>query len=342
MRAKLAFPGSLALIFSAAVLALSGPQNLTPSRTFEFTYDVRITSLPPGAHTMRVWIPLASSDEHQTVVVRKISGPVPTRITQETEFGNRMVYAEIHHPQSAPAEFKIVYKVTRQEYSKGNYASLMRYNDDPAEVPVTVARFLQPDRLVPEDGLIRQIAMSDTRGRQGEIEKAYALYDYVFHHMRYDKSGTGWGHGDALWACDSHHGNCTDFHSLFMALARSSGIPARFVIGFQIPADSHQGQIPGYHCWAEFYVPGPDWVPADISEAWLDQSKHDFFFGSLDANRVRFSMGRDLTLSPRQDGPPVNYFVYPYAEVDGKPFSSIKNQFSFRDLQPTRMAANVR
>ncbi len=341
MKTKLALPASLALILSATLFALAGPQSVSPSRTFEFTYDVQLTNLPPNARTVRVWIPLASSDEHQTVAALKISGSVPTRITREAEFGDRMVYAEIHHPRSATADFKIVYKVTRREYSKGNYASLMRYNGDPSQAPVTLARYLQPDRRVPTDGLIRQIAMSNTRGKQGEIEKAYALYNYVFHNMRYDKSGTGWGHGDALWACNSHHGNCTDFHSLFMGLARSSGIPARFVIGFQIPADSHQGPIPGYHCWTEFYAPGPGWVPVDISEAWLDQAKHDFFFGSLDADRVRFSMGRDLTLSPKQDGKPVNYFVYPYAEVDGKPYKSVKDQFSFRDLQATRMAANV-
>lgn len=341
MKTKQMFPASLALILGGALFALAGPQNVSPSRTFEFTYDAQITNLSPGVRTVRMWIPLASTDEHQTVIVRKISGTGATRITREAEFGDRMVYAEIHHPHSATAEIKIVYKVTRREYSKGNYESLMRYNQDPQPVPVTLVRFLQPDRLVPTSGLIRQIAASNTNGKQGEIEKAYALYDYVFHHMRYDKSGTGWGHGDALWACDSHHGNCTDFHSLFMALARSSGIPARFAIGFQIPTGSHQGQIPGYHCWAEFYVEGLGWVPTDISEAWLDPSMHNFFFGSLDANRVRFSVGRDLTLSPKQDGPPVNYFVYPYVEIDGKPYNSIKSQFSFHDLSSTRMVANV-
>ena len=58
----------------------------------------------------------------------------------------------------------------------------------------------------------------------------------------------------------------------------------------------------------------------DISEAWKAPAKHDYFFGNLDANRIRFSTGRDLTLEPKQQGPPLNYFVYPYVEVDGKPF----------------------
>ncbi|MGH9355370.1 MAG: hypothetical protein ACRD10_04505, partial [Terriglobia bacterium] len=74
---------------------------------------------------------------------------------------------------------------------------------------------------------------------------------------------------------------------------------------------------------------------------WLDPSMHDFFFGSLDASRVKFSTGRDLTLSPRPSGPPVNYFVYPYVEVDGKPYNSTQSQFSFRDVPATRLAATV-
>ncbi len=191
---------------------------------------------------------------------------------------------------------------------------------------------LQPDRLVPVTGLIKQIADREADTEQGEIAKAYALCNYVFHTMRYDKSGVGWGRGDALWACDAHHGNCTDFHSLFIALARSERIPARFAIGFPLPPGVSRGTIPGYHCWAEFYVRHVGWTPVDISEAWLTPSRHDFYFGSLDANRVRFSLGRDLTLNPKQQGPPVNFFVYPYVEIDGHPFTSVTKEFRFRDV----------
>ena len=130
--------------------------------------------------------------------------------------------------------------------------------------------------------------------------------------------------------CDAKHGNCTDFHSLFISLARAEGIPARFEIGFPVPGGA-EGTIPGYHCWAEFFVNGVGWVPVDISEAWKDPKKHDYFFGALDANRVQFTIGRDLTLQPKQDGGPLNYFIYPYVEVDGKPFDGIEKRFSYHE-----------
>ena len=302
------------------------------SRKFEFIYSASLKNLPPGSHNVRVWIPIAATDPRQTVILENVQSTVPKRMTREPVYGNHMLYAEFSASAGTPPGFKLVYVVTRREYSKGDFKSLMKFNSDPAPLPRFVQRFLLPDRLVPVGGRLQEIAQRATRGQSGEIEKAHALYDYVFHNMRYDKSGTGWGRGDALWACDSKHGNCTDFHSLFISLARSENIPARFEIGFPLPDDLHEGMVPGYHCWAEFYAPGAGWVPVDISEAWLDQKKYDVFFGTLDANRVRFSRGRDLTLAPKQSGPPLNYFVYPYVEVDGKPFQAT-SRFRFKDLE---------
>ena len=67
----------------------------------------------------------------------------------------------------------------------------------------------------------------------------------------------------------------------------------------------------------------------------------EFYFGGLTADRVAFSVGRDLVLSPKQNGPPLNFFVYPYAEVNGKPLErdNVKLEFSYRadrDAAPRR------
>jgi transglutaminase-like putative cysteine protease len=59
--------------------------------------------------------------------------------------------------------------------------------------------------------------------------------------MRYDKTGTGWGRGDVLYACDAKKGNCTDFHSLFIAMARSQGIPA--TLRGRVPASRRQAVL---------------------------------------------------------------------------------------------------
>ncbi len=327
---------AIALLCFSALMALPvvgrAPGEFSPpARTFQLTYQVTIKDIPAGAQRVRVWIPRAVTDTNQTVVLKKVNGPLHLRETRESSFGNHILYGEMLRPQPGPAEFTLEYLVTRKEYSKGDYENLVKAAKGPAAAPKYLARFLEPDRLVPIDGRIKELADENTRGKQGTVERAHALYDYVFQTVRYDKSGTGWGRGDSLWVCDAKHGNCTDFHSLFISLARAEGIPARFEIGFPVPAGT-EGTIPGYHCWAEFFLNGIGWVPVDISEAWKDPKKHDYFFGALDANRVQFSVGRDLTLQPKQDGGPLNYFIYPYVEVDGKPFEGIERKFSYHEL----------
>lgn len=73
-------------------------------------------------------------------------------------------------------------------------------------------------------------------------------------------------------------------------------------------------------------------MPVDVSEAYKDPARREYFFGAHDENRVQFTIGRDIVLNPPQNGKPLNYFIYPYVEVDGKPFSSVQYKFLFKDL----------
>jgi transglutaminase-like putative cysteine protease len=196
--------------------------------------------------------------------------------------------------------------------------------------PGNLRRFLEPDRRVPLQGIIAELSAQETRGIQQPLAKSRAIYDYVISTMRYDKSGTGWGNGDAIWACTAKRGNCTDFHSLLIGMMRAAGIPARFEIGFSVPEDQHAGAIAGYHCWAEFYVEPYGWIPVDASEAWKHPEKKNYFFGAHDDNRLQLSVGRDIRLGPPQQSEPLNYFVYPYAELGGKALT-LESNFSFQD-----------
>jgi len=160
------------------------------------------------------------------------------------------------------------------------------------------------------------------------------LYDRVDDHLCYDKSKPGFGHGDVLWACDSRSGNCTDFHSLFISLSRSQGLPAKFEIGFPLPDQRGAGEIAGYHCWALYHVDGHGWIPTDISEADRHPELKEYYFGNLTENRVQFTVGRDLVLVPKQAGEPLNYFIYPHIEVNDEawPDEKAERRFAFEDL----------
>jgi transglutaminase-like putative cysteine protease len=198
-----------------------------------------------------------------------------------------------------------------------------------------LSRWLKPDRLVPIDGQIQTWAREvvEAAHAQTDLEMARAIYNHVVSTVKYDKTGKGWGRGDIYYACDARRGNCTDFHAIFIGYARALGIPARFAIGFPLPAERGAGKIAGYHCWAEFYA-GIGWIPVDASEAAKNPAKREYFFGAHDENRVELSKGRDVVLTPRQQGDPLNYFVYPYVEVDGKPYTNLETGYSYRDLSP--------
>lgn len=322
-----------------AIAAILGSANLPsraalrdqpsiPSRGFEFRYVVHVPALPPASNQLRLWIPLPYEDMSQLISQLHIESPVSYAIHREPQYNDRFAYLAIDSSRAkAPFDIQITFDALRLEHR----VSLATTNDIPVNPIVEPTRFLRPDRLVPIDGQIAELSNLQTKDVTLPLEKARKIYDYVIATMHYDHDGTGWGRGDAIWACDAKHGNCTDFHSLFIGMARAAGIPARFEIGFPLPQNAHEGAITSYHCWAQLYIDGIGWIPIDASEAWKNKSKIDYFFGATDQNRVMFSLGRDIRLAPPQAGDPLNYFVYPYAELDGQPFTGLKSDISFRD-----------
>jgi transglutaminase-like putative cysteine protease len=304
----------------------------TKSRKFLFTYAAAVTGLEPGKKA-RVWLPVPPTTEDQDVRIVSKEAPAEAKIDTEPKTGNRMLYLEAKADAEGKVPLKVVYEVTRREL-KGESSRELEEDMD------ALARFLKADAMVPVEGepleKIKNKLIKDRELPKDETAAARVFYDAVNGHMRYSKEGKegkDWGRGDSVWACDSGFGNCSDFHSLFISLARSRKIPAKFEIGFPLPEKRGEGEVAGYHCWAKFRPAGKGWVPVDISEANKNPQMKDYYFGNLTENRVMFSTGRDLGLVPRQDDKPLKFFVYPYAEVDGKeyPPEKIQKKFSFKD-----------
>jgi transglutaminase-like putative cysteine protease len=300
------------------------PADKPKSRSFVFTYRATVTGLPAGK-LARIWVPVPPSNEDQDVQIVSKHLPAAGEISREPKFGNQILYVEAKAGQDGKIPLEMTYRVTRREV-KSNLTS-------PSNEPMQLALYLEADSRVPINGKPLDLL----KGRAlptDQMAAARVLYDLVNNHMRYSKEGTGWGRGDSVWACESGYGNCSDFHSLFISLARSQKIPAKFEIGFPLPAERGAGDIPGYHCWAKFHPQRNGWVPVDISEANKNPAMKDYYFGNLTQDRLTFSSGRDIDLVPKQAGPPLNFFVYPYVEVDGQPYAMDKvlKAFSYKDV----------
>jgi transglutaminase-like putative cysteine protease len=302
------------LASGVATCAADNPGIIKGTDQFEFVYRVKLPEIKGDA---RVWIPLAKTDAFQTVIEEQLNIPMKWEKVQDRDYANDIC---VIYPQSADSgkTVEVRYRVTRKEKAP--------YSASSAEA----ARYLHPETLVPINETFRTLALKATAGKTDDLERAKALYDHVMGRMRYDKSGTRWGRGDAVYACDARTGNCTDFHAYFIALARSIGIPARFAIGATIPADKNEGTIEGYHCWAEVLA-DERWVPVDISEAWKNPKLADYYFGHNPANRFELTKGRDLVVDPEPASGPINFLAYPLLEMNGEVITP-ETTFTFRRI----------
>lgn len=282
--------------------------------SFTLTYSFTIKEIPQHVKEIKYWIPLPPQSPSQLILNTSINVPGQHEIVEGEKYKNKILFGVHKNKGNSIFKGSITYSVTRRE----RLTRTTNFNDRSRNLYAQDRQiYLQPSKLVTLSPRIKKLAAEITKGRTGPRDKAKAIYDYVFENMEYNKLTAGWGYGDTERACDIMQGNCTDFHSLFISLARASAIPAKFVIGFNIP-NNKESLVGGYHCWAEFYLKGTGWVPVDISNAWKNKSKKEYYFGNLDKNRIEFTVGRDIILPRAQNQEPLNYFIYPYCEIDGK------------------------
>jgi len=332
-----------ATIFSCSSDSINAfPVNdTTTTRSFEFIYNVVLPHIPKTAKGLSTWIPLPQSDNFQVISNIKIECPVPYTIDGETAYNNKFLNILINKNIPDSLNIRITFNAQRKIRNSVPTSHLpSTIFHQPSSIKHLSSKYLLPNNLIPIDGQIKKEAMRVTLNAKSDMDRVKAIYDHIIKTVTYDKSGTGWGRGDALYACNVKAGNCTDFHSLFIGMCRSIDIPARFIIGFPLPEKKTEGEIPGYHCWAEFYSKSElhsdikGWIPVDASEAFKHPEKKEFFFGNLDYNRIQFTIGRDIELQNNNIAHKLNYFIYPFCTIDSEPYYDVKSSFYFKEVIP--------
>lgn len=284
--------------------------------SFSFNYTIVLPKIQGDGN---IWIPVAQNNAFQTIEIIESNFPVTPEVLTDSIFGNKAFYIPVAQKESHK-KISITYSVKRLE--KKPYSS---------EPDGDLSKYLKPNTLIPVNDKFKKIALTaiSDKTKDDTLMIARALYDYVIDSMKYIKDGR-YGTGDAVYACDAQSGNCSEFHSYFIALARSIGIPARFGIGAAIPSNRDEGGVNGYHCWAEFYTNGK-WWPVDISEANKYSDLATYYFGHHGANRIAFSQGRDIKFDPIPSTGPINFFAYPIMEVNDR---IIKPEVKFTFSRP--------
>jgi len=151
------------------------------------------------------------------------------------------------------------------------------------------APFLNPIKLVNynKDSKVVKKAEELTKNCKTELEKVNAIYKFIIESMTYDNDKAAVVNGTYIPVIDDFinfekgagKGICYDYASLFAAMLRSQGIPAKLIMGYMLdrndPGDSNKAQ---YHAWNEFYIKGVGWFM--INKMKFDGDKNEF--GRLD------------------------------------------------------------
>ena len=145
--------------------------------------------------------------------------------------------------------------------------------------------------MIPIKGRISELARGIDLPEGEPLRAGRRIYDYLVDTMVYNYQAPGAGTGNAVWACDSKTGDCTDYHSVFIGVCRWRGIPADHVFGLTMPPEKSEGDTRNCHCWAQFWVADVGWIPIDASRADKFPEDRDFYFGTLGSTW--------LTIAPR-------------------------------------------
>ncbi|MFT3747232.1 MAG: transglutaminase domain-containing protein [Agriterribacter sp.] len=300
------------------------------TRYISLTYTAYITNLPEGAKEVRWWIPVAASDERQTVQL--LPGDQSTgQLTKDTKYNNQILYKQVNITKANPNDtLKVVlrYQLALNEKNVPEAKNIQSTGAKPVNNNMHI--YLTDNRLIPLKGPVEKL-YQQLQLPGDPIAAARKTYDYLIDNMVYDYKAPGAGIGDVLWACNSKTGDCSDYHSVFIGVCRYAGIPADHVFELPLKKGTGSGTVKDWHCWARFYAGKPGWITIDASEADKHPELRDYLFGSLSNVYLTLSHGRDVILSPAQKGPPINIFADPYAEVDGVKFENVKWLVSFAE-----------
>lgn len=124
---------------------------------------------------------------------------------------------------------------------------------------------------------VKEAAQAATQGLRSATDRARAIAQYVVDHTAYDLSSPSRNQG-ALAALQSGTGVCSEYASLFVAMARASGVPSRLVYGWAKAGGLEAGlDAQTRHVWAEYYEPDQGWIAVDptFAEAQTDPLAFD-------------------------------------------------------------------
>lgn len=312
------------------------------TRIYQVRQTVALHDVPADAREVRLWVPVPTDGAWQRVLDRRVvEAPPGWTLEKQPVSDGELVFVRA----KAQGKVQVVVETTLVRQSPRFDLS----SPGPADIQTELfAEELRTDApLMGADAEVLALAARACAGEKDPRMKVVRLLDVVAEyadHYSKDASKPSCGRGAAEDCMVNKGGCCTDLHSLFIASARSQGIPARMQYGYRLKADKEGTEYdPSYRCWIEYFLPSAGWVPTDIVVADAGEpAARAGQYGTLDARRVWLWRGRDLELVPKQNGAPIQTMLCGWAEIDGVPVdvlpakdgtpSKLRRTIQFKDL----------
>ena len=318
------------------------------------TYSLKVPEGSSGK--VNLWIPIPEETDFQQLLNLSFSGNYQSaKLNANNHYGAKVLF--VTWPNSTgPLNVTVEIELETRDWEvlkENRLADWDLPQGADVVIPAEIQPFLQSTPHIPVDGLVKDKALEIIGNEKAPLEQARLIHNWVSHHMYRDEATIGCGTGDVgeILKTGKLGGKCTDINSVFVALCRAVGIPAREMFGIRVGAARKLAQYSksafgsadengvakisgGQHCRAMFWLAGFGWVPADpgdVTKMRLVEKKdndapavkavNEYLFGNWEMNWVGFNHARDFTLSPAAEQGDVNNLGYPYAEVDGDPLN---------------------
>ncbi len=191
---------------------------------------------------------------------------------------------------------QLIENQTKFKYQKQSSASLLQFKDNVAKkkylIPTKVSERLEELLKLRRDRIytdyltvykelpkrVSDLAFELTKACSNDYEKCKAIEKF-FSNYSYTTSPKQPAEGNDLvdyLIFESKEGYCTYYATAFAIMARSIGIPTRYVQGFRVPASESGNRFYYYvynryaHAWPEAYIEGIGWIPFEPTPSFYD------------------------------------------------------------------------
>ena len=169
-----------------------------------------------------------------------------------------------------PRTGTIPYSISARVETDGRHIPVKRVVNFPIKrslITPEVRKYLDPTKHIDSDDKnIIELAKFLSSGSDDLYEVVFNIAIWVNKNIDYNLSTLSEEVSKtSSWVLENRRGVCGEMTSLFVALLRANGIPARYVSGVAYTNSPLFDFNWGAHAWAEAYFPGHGWIPFDVT-----------------------------------------------------------------------------